>query len=137
MSNETPMNKPIVLIVDDEPLISIMVEVALEEAGFDVRSVTDAAEAEKAVVELDNRLSALVTDIRLGAGPNGWSVATKTREKLPHLPVVYMTGDSASDWSAFGVPESILVHKPFVGAQIITAVTTLMNADRCDATSQT
>lgn len=85
------------------------------------------------VSELDTRLSALVTDIRLGAGANGWAVAVEARTKLPLLPVVYMTGDSAADWKAFGVPKSVLVQKPFVGAQVLAAVMTLMNSDNSDA----
>ncbi len=117
------------LIVDDEPLISIMIEGTLEDAGFEVRSVIDAAQAAAQIVELNDRLCALVTDIRLGKGPDGWAVATAAREKLPLLPIVYMTGDSGADWTAYGVPKSILVQKPFVGAQVLAAVTTLMNAD--------
>ncbi len=38
-----------------------------------------------------------------------------------------MSGDSAYDWSANGVPESIMLRKPFVFAQLITALTTLLN----------
>lgn len=128
------MDKPIVLIVDDEPLIAAMVEGTFEDAGFEIRSVMDAAEAADQIAELGARLSALVTDIQLGAGPNGWAIAVEARTQLPLLPVVYMTGDSASDWTAFGVPKSVLVQKPFVGAQVLAAVTTLMNADNSDAT---
>lgn len=127
------MDKPIVLIVDDEPLIAAMVEGTFEDAGFEIRSVMDAAEAADQIAELGARLSALVTDIQLGAGPNGWAIAVEARTQLPLLPVVYMTGDSASDWTAFGVPKSVLVQKPFVGAQVLAAVTTLMNSDNSDA----
>lgn len=127
------MDKPIVLIVDDEPLIAVMVEGTFEDAGFEIRSVMDAAEAADQIAELGARLAALVTDIQLGAGPNGWAIAVEARTQLPLLPVVYMTGDSASDWTAFGVPKSVLVQKPFVGAQVLAAVTTLMNADNSDA----
>jgi hypothetical protein len=38
-----------------------------------------------------------------------------------------MSGDSAREWSANGVPESIMLQKPFVLAQLITAITTLLN----------
>ena len=126
------MDKPIVLIVDDEPLIATMVEGTFEDAGFEVRCAANAEDAAAQVAELDIRLSALVTDIRLGKGPNGWAVAVEARTKLPLLPVVYMTGDSAADWTAFGVPKSVLVQKPFVGAQVLAAVTTLMNSDNSD-----
>ena len=131
------MDKPIVLIVDDEPLISHMVELAFEDVGFEVRSVMTAVEAATLIAELGARLSALVTDIQLGAGANGWAVALEARTRLPLLPVVYMTGDSAADWTAFGVPKSVLVQKPFVGAQVLAAVTTLMNSDNSDASIQT
>ena len=123
------MDSPIVLIVDDEPLIAAIVEEAFEDAGFDVRIACDAKDAAVLVADVGLRLAALVTDIRLGDGTNGWAVALDARTRLPHLPVVYMTGDSAADWSAFGVPNSILVQKPFVAAQVLTAAMTLMNSD--------
>ena len=127
------MDRPIVLIVDDEPLIAAMVEVTFEDAGFEIRSAGDAADAAEQIVALGTKLSALVTDIQLGEGPNGWAVAVDARTQLPLLPVVYMTGDSAADWTAYGVPKSVLVQKPFVGAQVLAAVTTLMNSDNSDA----
>ncbi len=129
------MDRPIVLIVDDETLIAAMVELTFDDAGFDVRSAISATDASDQIVDLGDRLSALVTDIRLGDGPNGWAVAGDARTRLPLLPVVYMTGDSAADWTAFGVPKSVLVQKPFVGAQVLAAVTTLMNSDNSDSTS--
>jgi hypothetical protein len=44
------------------------------------------------------------------------------------MPVIYMTGDSAAQWSANGVPNSVLLRKPFVDAQLTTALATLLNA---------
>lgn len=38
-----------------------------------------------------------------------------------------MSGDSAHEWTAQGVPNSVMVSKPFVVAQIITAISTLLN----------
>jgi hypothetical protein len=46
---------------------------------------------------------------------------------VPGIPVVYMSGDSAHEWGSRGVPESVMVAKPFVTVQIITAITTLLN----------
>ena len=72
---------------------------------------------------------ALITDVNLGGELTGWDVARNAREKFPTLPVVYVTGDSAHEWAAHGVPNSILVNKPFVAAQIINAVATLLNTE--------
>ncbi len=46
---------------------------------------------------------------------------------MPGLPVVYMSGDSAHEWTVKGVPNSVMVSKPFVIAQIITAISSLLN----------
>jgi DNA-binding response OmpR family regulator len=60
-------------------------------------------------------------------GPSGWEIGRRARELTPTLPVIYMSGDSAHEWSAHGVPQSIMLQKPFALAQLVTAVTTLLN----------
>nr|WP_281128229.1 hypothetical protein [Sphingomonas sp. AR_OL41] len=52
----------------------------------------------------------------------------KGRERTADLPVIYMTGDSAAEWTSQGVPNSILVAKPFAINQVVTAVSQLLNA---------
>jgi hypothetical protein len=46
----------------------------------------------------------------------------------PAFPIVYMTGAAADDWASEGVPNSILLKKPFAPAQLVTAVSQLRNA---------
>ena len=70
--------------------------------------------------------SGLVTDIRLPGGPDGWEIARRARELRSDLPIVYTTADSAADWPARGVPNSVVVQKPYAGAQLLTAISTLM-----------
>jgi hypothetical protein len=43
------------------------------------------------------------------------------------LPVVYITGATADEWAIQGVPNSILLTKPFAPAQLVTAVSQLLN----------
>jgi len=38
-----------------------------------------------------------------------------------------MSGDSASQWSARGVPNSLMLSKPFAPAQLVTGLATLLN----------
>lgn len=120
-------SSPIVLVVEDEPLIGLTVEDALGEAGYDVRLISKSVEALHELESATLVLSALVTDIRLQGGKDGWQVARRARELNPTLPVVYMSGDSAIDHSSQGVPHSLMVQKPFAAAQIVTAVSTLIN----------
>jgi len=104
-----------------------VLEGALEGEGFEVVPASNGTEA---ITELDTdgaRFKGLITDIRLGIGPNGWDVGHRAREVVTGIPVIYMSGESAHEWSANGVPESVMLQKPFVMAQLITAITTLLN----------
>lgn len=62
----------------------------------------------------------------MGPGPDGWDVARHASELKPDIQVVYVSGDSAADWPAHGVPNSVIVPKPYAPAQLLTAVSTLM-----------
>jgi CheY-like chemotaxis protein len=58
---------------------------------------------------------------------DGWEVARQAREIDPDFPIVYMSGASAEDWPAKGVPDSIMLAKPFAPAQLVTAIAHLLN----------
>ena len=118
---------PILIVEDDEALQSI-IEDALSEGGF-VTAIT--ASAEEAVTLLDRKGSnyrALVTDINLKGRMTGWEVAKHAREVDPTFPIVYMTGAAGGEWASHGVPHSILLEKPFAPAQLVTAVSQLLNS---------
>lgn len=117
------------LVVEDEALIRMSLVDVLESGGYTVSECSDGASAMKFIDSSDD-LQGLATDIRLGDGPDGWEVAHYARKKYPDIAVVYMTGDSAAQWFAEGVPNSILLTKPFPEAQLLTAMATLMISNR-------
>jgi len=49
--------------------------------------------------------------------------------------VVYVTGGEGHDWSSLGVPNSVLITKPFAPAQVLTAVSQLLNVGSTPAQS--
>jgi DNA-binding NtrC family response regulator len=94
------------------------------------RGIAIAASAEEAVTLLKGKVMkyrALVTDISLKGRMNGWEVAKQAREIDPTFPIVYMTGAAANDWASHGIPNSLLLEKPFAPAQLVTAVSQLLN----------
>ncbi len=117
----------LLLLVEDEPLIRMNLQEDLTEAGFDLVVATSGQEALSELEADADRFRGVLIDIRLGHGSDGWEVARRARKLVPEMPVVYISGDSAHEWTAKGVPNSIMVPKPFVGAQIITALSTLLN----------
>ena len=44
------------------------------------------------------------------------------------MPIVYMTGTHSEEWTSKGVPNSVLLAKPFAPAQLVTAISQLLNA---------
>jgi DNA-binding response OmpR family regulator len=118
---------PIVLLVEDDEPLQDIVHDALKEGGFDLMRT---ASSEDALMLLSSgvvRYSALVTDINLTGGATGWGIARRAREIEPALAVVYITGAAADEWPSQGVPNSILLRKPFAPAQLVTAVAQLLN----------
>lgn len=119
--------KILLLLVEDEELIRMNLEEDLADADFEVVIATNGKEAMAALGANASRLRGVLTDIRLGRGPDGWEIARHARELMPDMPVIYISGDSAHEWPVRGVPNSVMVAKPFVAAQIITALATLLN----------
>lgn len=120
------MSEPLVLLVEDEPLVLLVAQDALEAGGYTVLAAQLASEAMNVLETRVGELSGLVTDIRLPGGSDGWEIARRARELKADLPVVYTTADSAPDWPAKGVPNSVVVQKPYAGAQLLTAISALM-----------
>lgn len=118
-----------VFVVDDDTLVMLTIEHALEDGGFVHKSASSAAEAAALFAEFGDACRALVTDVNLGTDVTGWDVARSARQMNPSLPVVYVTGDSSHEWRAQGVPDSILIEKPFVPTQIVHAIASLLNAE--------
>ena len=127
----TPVAPLVVLVVEDEQLLRDLVEPALADAGYSVLLAHNGSEALKYLEERESEeaaLRALVTDVQLGPGPSGWEIAKRARELHPEIPVVYVTGAAAAEWSSKGVPNSLIIQKPFAPAQVVTAVSQLLNA---------
>lgn len=120
------MSNVTLLVVEDEPLILEILEAALTDGGFEVVVAPSGAAAIAAIEADPERFGAVLTDIRLGSGADGWAVATRARELIGCLPIVYMSGDSGHDWPSKGVPGSVILSKPFAPAQLVTAVSALI-----------
>lgn len=116
-----------ILIVEDDRLVQDLVREALEEGGFQTEIVASGEEAISLLNSDATKYRALLTDIHLTGHLTGWDVARRAREISPDIPIVYMTGAAADDWPAHGVPNSVLLNKPFAPAQVVTAVSQLLN----------
>jgi CheY-like chemotaxis protein len=116
------------LVAEDDQAIQGVVEDALCDGGFQVALAASGEEVITLLGGNSDQHQALVTDISLLGRMDGWEVARRAREIKPNFPIVYMSGQYADDWASKGVPNSIMLVKPFAPAQLVTAVSQLLNA---------
>jgi DNA-binding response OmpR family regulator len=117
----------VILVVEDDQEIQTIVEDALVEGGFEPAIAPSGEEAVTLLQGNKSGYRALVADVKLRGRMDGWEVARQAREIDPEFPIIYMTGAGADKWSSRGVPNSILLEKPFAPAQLVTAVSQLLN----------
>jgi CheY-like chemotaxis protein len=110
----------------DDDLSQLKLLAAIPE--WEVSLATSGEEALTLLQGHKDKYRALVTDINLDGKMDGWEVAQHAREIEPEFPVVYMSGAAAADWTSKGVPNSIMLAKPFAPAQLLTAVSNLLNS---------
>ena len=120
----------VILLAEDEHLIGLAIQDALEDGGYTVNHVTSGRDAIEVLEQNDPPVLGVITDIRLGQGPTGWDVAHRAREISPTISIIYMSGDSVHEHPSKGVPDSIMLQKPFAPAQLVTAISTLLNQVR-------
>ena len=117
---------PVVLVIEDDPDIQFFLEEALRDGGFEPAIAGSGEEAVTLLKAFRSKYAALITDIRLLGRIDGWHVARAAREVDPAFPVVYITGASPQEWPMWGVPDSVLLTKPFPPEQLVGAMSRLI-----------
>jgi CheY-like chemotaxis protein len=110
-----------ILFVEDNRLSSMISCTVLRDAGYDVVAAFDAEEA-AAVIDGQSKLSALVTDINLGPGEDGFDVARRARAAYPHLPVVYVSAIAGPRVLLEGVDPNEFIAKPYHPRSVMEAL---------------
>jgi CheY-like chemotaxis protein len=113
MEHVQPMPKGArILLVEDEILISEMVADALEDQGFSVHVVSNAADALRHI-ESGAGVDALFTDVHLPGGMDGSELAARVRALRPDMPIVYASGRWNPDEQSQLVSRSVFLAKPY------------------------
>jgi hypothetical protein len=101
-----------ILVVEDEPIVRMLVLDQLGDLGFHTVEAQDASEA-LALLRRGDRFDLMLTDVGL-PGMDGRELAEVARGLQPDLKVLFATGYSAGDASALGLPARgmDLVGKP-------------------------
>jgi two-component system, chemotaxis family, sensor kinase Cph1 len=109
VNQSEPRTSPRVLIVEDNALVSMLIETMLEDMGWTV--VGPAAHLPDAVAAAGSQaLDAAILDVNLN-GENAWDVALILRDR--GIPFVFTTGYSDQTAMPPGLEASPVMSKPF------------------------
>lgn len=111
MGQSTPMSRPVVLVVEDEPLLRLMALDLVEEAGLEAIEATNADEAIR-LLEARNDIRVIFTDIDMPGSMDGIRLAAAVRDRWPPVQIIVTSGHTrvhASD-----LPDgAIFLAKPY------------------------
>ena len=110
-----------IMVVEDDLLLNTATCDCLQTYGYQADPFYCAATAIEAL-KRGEYIAALVTDIDLGVGADGFQVAAQARQLYPRLPVVFASGTRGAQHTSYGVRGSAFVPKPFRPHQIIHAL---------------
>ncbi|CAN5221568.1 hypothetical protein BH10PSE8_BH10PSE8_09410 [soil metagenome] len=111
------MTKLRVLIIEDEPIIAMLLAEVLTEQGYDVADIA-ATECEAIREATRHRPDVMIVDARLRQGSGLTAVATILAQGF--IPHVFMSGDRLTK-TVIG-PEAIVLQKPFQEADLLRAI---------------
>ena len=88
---ESPTERPVVLIVEDEFLVRMAVAEAISDAGFEI---VEAANADQAIAILENRrdIRVVFTDIQMPGFMDGAKPAHAVRNRWPPIHIIATSG---------------------------------------------
>ncbi|MEQ1491280.1 MAG: response regulator, partial [Terricaulis sp.] len=104
----------VVLVVDDEVVLRMLMLDVLQENGYRALEAMNGPTALK-ILESDQRIDLLVTDVGLPGGMNGRQIADAARRTRPNLKVLFITGyaENAVVGNGHLAPGMEVMTKPF------------------------
>jgi PAS domain S-box-containing protein len=120
-----------VLVIDDEPVVRMLIVDVLEELGYSAMEASDGPEGLK-VLQSKARVDLLVTDVGLPGGLNGRQVADAARVLRPELKVLFITGYAENAVIGQGrlEPGMHVVTKPFAVEELARRIRSILSGDR-------
>lgn len=103
--------KPLVLVVEDEPLVRFEVADTLDRVGFAVLEASDAAEA-LGLIERHPNIIVLFTDIDMPGDIDGLLLADMVRQRHPQIKIAITSGHNKARVAAADLP-GVFFPKPY------------------------
>jgi CheY-like chemotaxis protein len=134
---------PTILLVDDEPSVTMLCRTILQQAGFSVLAVDGSSEALKICTQHEGPIDLLLTDLilpppdfQLASSSNqfphvhGHELAVRALRIRKDLRIILMSGNIDKDLAGYGIPRGSLpfLPKPFELQALVTLVQQVLKA---------
>lgn len=107
---------PVVMVVDDEPLIRSLMTERLDLEGY---TVLAASTAEEAIGILrDHAVQAVISDVRMPGPMDGIGLALWVREHEPEVSIILISGHDGSKVKRL-LPRTPFFQKPFQVGEVV------------------
>lgn len=115
----------IILVVEDEPILRMVMSDQLGDLGYTTIEAEDASAA-LPVLSSDLPIALMITDVEL-PGMDGRALAERALELRPGLGILFSTGDVGAIrlWSGFDAATMRAIGKPFEVKDLADAITAL------------
>ena len=128
MTRPNPPGSPVVLIVEDEPLVRMTNLDILHEAGFRVIDANDADEAFE-VLRRRSDVRAVLTDVDMPGSMNGVALAEQVHRRWPHVLLLISSGYGRPHPGE--IPDhGQFIPKPYGAATLIRHIHEMMHMPR-------
>jgi CheY-like chemotaxis protein len=119
LCTDAPRNSPIVLVVEDEPMLQELATAVLDDCGFSTLSAANASEA-VAILQDRSDIQAVFTDVNMPGTMDGLSLAKLIHRCWPLIGVIVTSGrpvelEDLRRWGRF-------LPKPYAPAALVKAL---------------
>ncbi len=113
-----------ILVVDDEEFLLEYVRIVLLRSGFKVLTARTGEDAWHLILNSQNEIRLVLTDIVMPGSFDGFELAGRVRRRQLDLPVLFMTGAPPDDYASADALASkrLLLRKPFDPEQLLAIV---------------
>lgn len=120
MGQTTAPRKPVVLVVEDEPILRMMAVDMVEDAGLEPIEAADATEA-ISILEARSDVRIMFTDVDMPRGMDGVRLAVLVRDRWPPIEIIITSG-KLNVSTALLPPRSIFFSKPYRQDEVIAVM---------------
>ena len=113
--------RPVVLVVEDEPLMLIDAVDLVSEAGFEAIGAKNADEAIR-ILESRDDIRIVFTDVNMPGSMDGIRLAHAVRHRWPPIEIIVTSGLTLANVQELLPERGIFFPKPYTPAQVASAL---------------